>query len=586
MLCLVAALVVGLGHPAARAATTKVTAEGRAAGDTPNARAMALTDALREAVRLGAGVDVLSTTGVKDFVLQFDRVFETAFGYVRNYVILESGLGADEIYRVKISAKVGEGTPDRQDVLALKQIVSLKKSPRVAIRVDEIIEGVPTGSGLAAGWFEEQAKAMQLQLIDLGQAGFQNDKMAARDELVGDQKSAAFRKADIPQNVDFLIDVKVRASHGGQELVYGTALNKFSINADLRAVKADTGVVIASVAIPSWEGLSQIATLDGAARDLVHRLLAGDTGVADAPGAWALFRNILAHWVSELDLGAIYKIDFKGIEDTEFEAVQTALKANDHITSVWDREFDSAGLSTIEAESRLEAQDLKKAVLAALGGSFKFDRGTAHALQFIRAASPDLTPAPVPGHLPPSARTSSIPLVTWLGLGAALLAAAAFLLLRGRKPAKHPEPAKPRTEIESHDVFVSYAHDDEQRILPILEQLRASGIQTWRDAEAIRPGKQYDEVIAQAIMGCRLFVVFISHASTKSSFVNDEVNFALNEKKTIIPLLIDPDVQLPPRLRLRMGMIQNLTLTADNQQAIAQSIFDELRQHGVHLDGA
>jgi hypothetical protein len=44
-----------------------VEVEGKAAGDLPHAREEALADALREAVRVGTGVDVLSSTAVKDF---------------------------------------------------------------------------------------------------------------------------------------------------------------------------------------------------------------------------------------------------------------------------------------------------------------------------------------------------------------------------------------------------------------------------------------------------------------------------------------------------------------------------------------
>jgi hypothetical protein len=46
-----------------------VEAEGRAPGDMKTAREQALADALREAVRVGTGVDVWSATGVSDFTL-------------------------------------------------------------------------------------------------------------------------------------------------------------------------------------------------------------------------------------------------------------------------------------------------------------------------------------------------------------------------------------------------------------------------------------------------------------------------------------------------------------------------------------
>jgi len=58
----------------------QVEAEGRAAGDQKTAREQALADALREAVRKGTGVDVLASSGVSNFALDFDRILSSAFG--------------------------------------------------------------------------------------------------------------------------------------------------------------------------------------------------------------------------------------------------------------------------------------------------------------------------------------------------------------------------------------------------------------------------------------------------------------------------------------------------------------------------
>ena len=76
-----------------------VEAEGRAPGDMKTAREQALADALREAVRVGTGVDVLSTTGVSDFTLDYDRILSSAFGHVKSYKVISSGLGKDQISR-------------------------------------------------------------------------------------------------------------------------------------------------------------------------------------------------------------------------------------------------------------------------------------------------------------------------------------------------------------------------------------------------------------------------------------------------------------------------------------------------------
>ncbi len=125
--CALAALVVcftGICAPPVRA--VEVEAEGRAAGDQPNAREQALSDALREAVRLGVGVDVLSTSGVKNFQLDFDRILTAAFGHVKTYKVLQSGIAKDAFYHVKVRAQVEPGAPGAKNTLALRQLVLLR----------------------------------------------------------------------------------------------------------------------------------------------------------------------------------------------------------------------------------------------------------------------------------------------------------------------------------------------------------------------------------------------------------------------------------------------------------------------------
>ena len=63
-----------LGVLGSQIQAASVEAEGRAPGDMKTAREQALADALREAVRVGTGVDVLSSTGVTDFTLAACRV--------------------------------------------------------------------------------------------------------------------------------------------------------------------------------------------------------------------------------------------------------------------------------------------------------------------------------------------------------------------------------------------------------------------------------------------------------------------------------------------------------------------------------
>jgi hypothetical protein len=66
------------------------------------------------------------------------------------------------------------------------------------------------------------------------------------------------------------------------------------LSVDLRALRPDSGQVVSAVAIPTREITSSIETPEGAARDGVHRLLAGD---ARNPGAAAqIFRRVFANF--------------------------------------------------------------------------------------------------------------------------------------------------------------------------------------------------------------------------------------------------------------------------------------------------
>ena len=395
-----------------QAAERRVEAEGMAPGEHLTAREEALADALREAVRLGAGIDITSQTRITDMQLDYDRMFGSAFGYVRDYAVIESSLGADGIYRVKVKATVGDTAPDRRDVVALQQMVRLKGSPRVALQVDELIEGIPTGSELAKPWFENSAREMQLHLVDLATVNRNDDRLAARDAFFGEGQQAAMRRADFSQEADFLIQAKVRGRYlGKQGGQYGSLPeHRFSYIVDLRALRPN-GQVIASVSIPGNEHYdSRLDSPDAAAREILHKLLQND--------AWSLYRKIIVQWMTELDLGSLIRLEFAQIPDVDYDAVQQALRNDSKVTSVWSREFDSQGLSFIDVESRLKADALKRTVLNALGNYWSYDRGTDDYLQFKPSgyAHSNLTASAQSTRVPPSAH--GLPPWAWTLIGA------------------------------------------------------------------------------------------------------------------------------------------------------------------------
>jgi len=446
----------------------QVIAEGKAPGDIASAREQALTDALRDAVQKGAGVDVISSSKVTDFVLDYDRVLAASFGFVKTYTVLEGGLGDDGLYRVKIRATVDKGQPGVQDKMALQLIVRAKGSPRVALEIDELIEGIPGASGFCQTWFEQAARDMQMNLVDVKRVGRQDDRLAARDQFFGDQKTADLRRLGVAQQADFIIQAKVRGRSVGTDDVYGMKAGKYAFSVDLRAIRPDTGVILVSIPVPSFEGLSALESRNEGAREVLFKLL--DGGQAQTKdGAWPLFRRVFANWIAELDLGAIMRLEFKQISDSEFDRIHKALGGTPKITSVWPREFDSKGLSFMDVESRLDASAMKAAVIEGLGGAFAIDHTTRNYLQFVRAAAsgvsntrPSVTagqgdrpvtrnsqneaggaevgkteesPAvsPPPSTINPQPSSSSLPPWAWALIGAGVVAVLVGVFMLGKK---------------------------------------------------------------------------------------------------------------------------------------------------------
>lgn len=101
--------------------------------------------------------------------------------------------------------------------------------------------------------------------------------------------------------------------------------------------------------------------------------------------------------------------------------------------------------------------------------------------------------------------------------------------------------------------FLSYSRTDEQFALRFATDLRSLGISMWVDQLDIRPSEHWDRAIERAIRGCRCLVVILSPRAVASENVADEISFAIDVKKPIIPVMIET-CDLPLRLN-RMHLI-------------------------------
>ena len=89
------------------------------------------------------------------------------------------------------------------------------------------------------------------------------------------------------------------------------------------------------------------------------------------------------------------------------------------------------------------------------------------------------------------------------------------------------------------DIFLSYAHEDRERIRPIVEMLEDEGWDIWWD-RGIVPGQPWEPELNDELAGCRAVVVVWSKASRDSEWVHYEARAGL-KKNAFIPIAIDPD---------------------------------------------
>src|SRR5712692_10434021 len=94
--------------------------------------------------------------------------------------------------------------------------------------------------------------------------------------------------------------------------------------------------------------------------------------------------------------------------------------------------------------------------------------------------------------------------------------------------------------------FFSYSREDTEFAQRLAKDLRASGAAIWLDRLDISPGQQWDHAVENALENSSRLLVILSPSSVGSTNVMDEVSVALEDGKTVIPVLYR-DCKIPFR---------------------------------------
>ena len=97
-------------------------------------------------------------------------------------------------------------------------------------------------------------------------------------------------------------------------------------------------------------------------------------------------------------------------------------------------------------------------------------------------------------------------------------------------------------------IFISYSHKESESAVRLAKSLESEGYEVWLDSTDIQTGAHWDDEIVKGLNASEIFVVLLSKQSTESQNVKDEIGYAIDHNKHILPILLE-ECEVPFRLR-------------------------------------
>jgi len=96
--------------------------------------------------------------------------------------------------------------------------------------------------------------------------------------------------------------------------------------------------------------------------------------------------------------------------------------------------------------------------------------------------------------------------------------------------------------------FISYSRSDKEFALHLARELKSAGYLVWLDQLDIPAGSRWDDEVEKALHECEIFLIILTPASISSNNVKDEIGYAIDSGKRILPILLEEGA-VPLRLR-------------------------------------
>jgi multiple sugar transport system substrate-binding protein len=96
--------------------------------------------------------------------------------------------------------------------------------------------------------------------------------------------------------------------------------------------------------------------------------------------------------------------------------------------------------------------------------------------------------------------------------------------------------------------FLSYSRDNKDFALKLARELKAEGFYVWLDLLDIAAGSRWDVEVEKALEACEIFMIIMTPTAIASENVRDEIGYAIDTGKRILPVLLE-NCAVPLRLR-------------------------------------
>ena len=125
-------------------------------------------------------------------------------------------------------------------------------------------------------------------------------------------------------------------------------------------------------------------------------------------------------------------------------------------------------------------------------------------------------------------------------------------------------------------IFLSYSSEDIEFVRRLRNDLVENGFNAWMDETHIPGGHHWDDTVEEALENSELLILLISPNSVKSSFVRDEMDYAL-DKAHPIPQI--PVMYKKTKLPLTWRRLQYIELNEKNYQKNFPVLVQQIKAH-------